>query len=123
MNSRTALNVLGSPLEACSFDPITGYFRDGCCNTDMHDHGTHVVCAKVTAEFLAYSLRMGNDLTTPRPEYKFSGLQAGDRWCLCATRWKQAFDAGVAPPVQLKSTHSNALQIIDLESLKSHALT
>lgn len=122
MNSRTALNVLGSPLEACSFDPITGYFRDGCCNTDMHDHGTHVVCAKVTAEFLAYSLRMGNDLTTPRPEYKFSGLQAGDRWCLCATRWKQAFEAGVAPPVQLKATHSNALQIIDLESLKSHAL-
>lgn len=118
----TALNVLGTPLLACSFDPLTGFFRDGCCHTDEHDHGTHVVCARVTAEFLAFSRERGNDLGTPRPEYRFAGLKPGDRWCLCALRWKEAWDAGVAPPVHLAATHINALQVLTLEQLQAHAL-
>ena len=117
----TALNVLGSPLVACSFDPLTGFFRDGCCNTDHHDQGTHVVCARVTAAFLAYSLARGNDLTTPRPDSRFAGLQPGDRWCLCVARWKEALDAGCAPPVQLEATHSKALDWVSLEQLRQHA--
>ena len=121
-NHMTALNVLGTALVACSFDPLTGFFRDGCCNTDRDDHGTHVVCARVTAEFLAYSLRRGNDLVTPRPEYRFVGLQAGDRWCLCANRWKEALQAGVAPPVDLEATHAKALEIVTLKQLQAHAL-
>jgi uncharacterized protein len=116
------LNVLGGPLEACSFDPLTGYFRDGCCNTDEQDHGTHVVCARVTADFLAYSLAQGNDLMTPRPEYRFVGLRPGDRWCLCANRWREAFLAGVAPPVHLQATHRRALDIVTLAQLQAHAL-
>lgn len=118
----TAFNVLGTPLQSCSFDPITGYYRDGCCNTDEHDHGTHVVCARLTAEFLAYSKSRGNDLMTPRPEYKFPGLKAGDRWCLCVTRWKEAYLAGVAPGVNLVSTHVNALSVVSLEQLQTHAI-
>lgn len=118
----SALNVLGAALQACSFSPLTGYYRDGCCNTDEHDHGTHVVCAKVTAEFLAYSLQRGNDLVTPRPEHRFAGLRPGDRWCLCVNRWREAFEAGVAPPVVLEATHSNALERVSLEQLKEYAL-
>lgn len=118
----TALNVLGTALLACSFDPLTGFFRDGCCNTDDHDQGTHVVCARVTTEFLAYSRQRGNDLSTPRPEYRFAGLQPGDRWCLCALRWKEALVAGVAPPVQLEATHAKALTVVTLAQLQAHAL-
>ena len=117
----TALNVLGGPLVACSFDPLTGFFRDGCCQTDVEDHGTHVVCARVTSAFLAYSLSRGNDLSTPRPQSRFAGLTPGDRWCLCALRWKEALMAGVAPPVNLEATHFKALEIVTLEQLKLHA--
>lgn len=115
-----ALNVLGEALQACSYDPITGYFRDGCCNTDAHDHGTHVVCARMTAEFLAFSAERGNDLITPRPEWRFPGLKPGDRWCLCATRWKEALEAGKAPPVVLAATHSKVLEYVKFEDLKAH---
>jgi len=118
----SALNVLGTALQACSYDPLTGYFRDGCCNTDAHDHGTHVVCAKVTADFLAYSLQRGNDLVTPRPEYRFVGLRPGDRWCLCVNRWLEALEAGVAPLVHLQATHAKALERVSLEQLKEYAL-
>ena len=118
----TALNVLGTALLACSFDPLTGFFRDGCCNTDDQDQGTHVVCARVTAEFLAYSRQRGNDLSTPRPEYRFAGLQPGDRWCLCALRWKEALEAGVAPPDHLEATHAKALTVVTLAQLQAHAL-
>ncbi len=118
----TALNVLGGPLEACSFSPLTGYFRDGCCNTDEVDRGTHVVCAKVTAEFLDFSLSRGNDLTTPRPEHRFAGLKPGDRWCLCAVRWKEALAAGKAPPLILEATHAKALDLLSLSQLQLHAL-
>ncbi len=122
LTDMTALNVLGGPLTACSFSPLTGYFRDGCCNTDGNDHGTHVVCAKVTAEFLDYSLARGNDLITPRPESRFAGLKPGDRWCLCALRWKEALSAGVAPPVWLEATHAKALELVTLEELRLHAI-
>lgn len=118
----TALNVLGEPLLACSFDPLTGYFRDGCCNTAEQDTGTHVICARVTAEFLSFSRSRGNDLVTPRPQWRFAGLRPGDRWCLCAHRWREAFEAGFAPPVVLESTHQKALQFVALEDLKKHAL-
>jgi uncharacterized protein (DUF2237 family) len=118
----TALNVLGGPLLACSFDPLTGYLRDGCCQTDAEDHGTHVVCARMTEAFLAYSLSRGNDLMTPRPEFRFAGLKAGDRWCLCVLRWKEALRAGVAPPVHLAATHAKALELVTLEQLQLHAL-
>lgn len=118
----TDLNVLGTPLMACSYAPLTGYFRDGCCNTDQDDHGTHVVCVRVTAEFLAFSRERGNDLSTPRPEYRFAGLKPGDRWCLCALRWLEAFRAGEAPPVNLVATHVKALELIELDDLKAHAI-
>jgi len=118
----TALNVLGTPLLACSFDPLTGFFRDGCCNTHAQDQGTHVVCARVTAEFLDYSKARGNDLMTPRPESRFPGLKPGDRWCLCALRWQEALQAGVAPPVYLQGTHAKALEIVTLQQLQDHAL-
>jgi uncharacterized protein (DUF2237 family) len=117
-----ALNVLGTPLVPCSYDPLTGYYRDGCCSTDEHDHGSHVICAKVTKEFLTFSSQKGNDLSTPVPEYRFAGLKPGDRWCLCALRWKQAFDAGVAPHVVLESTHAKALEFVTLAQLQAHAL-
>ena len=116
---KDSLNVLGTALVPCSYDPLTGYFRDGCCNTDENDRGSHVICAKVTQEFLDFSLQQGNDLITPRPEYRFQGLKAGDRWCLCALRWKQAFEAGVAPKVILESTHINALDYVTLEQLQA----
>lgn len=114
------LNVLGTPLEACSFDPLTGYFRDGCCNTDSSDTGTHVICARMTAEFLTFSASRGNDLVTPRPEWRFPGLTPGDRWCLCAIRWQEALVAGVAPPVVLQATHERALAYVTLADLKEH---
>jgi len=117
-----ALNVLGTPLQACSFDPLTGFLRDGCCNTDAHDHGTHVVCAKVTEEFLAFSLQRGNDLVTPRREYRFRGLEQGDRWCLCVNRWLEAMHAGLAPPVYLEATHAKALERVSLAHLQRHGL-
>jgi uncharacterized protein len=117
-----AKNVLGTELVPCSYDPITGYYRDGCCNTDEHDHGTHVVCARMTEEFLQFSLKRGNDLVTPHPEWRFAGLKPGDRWCLCALRWKEALEAGLAPPVVLECTHEAALQIVGLEDLQAHAL-
>ena len=117
-----ALNVLDTPLLACSFDPLTGYYRDGCCNTDHNDHGSHVVCAKVTQAFLDFSVSRGNDLVTPRPEFRFAGVKAGDRWCLCARRWLEAFQAGVAPPVVLEATHRKALEIVTIEQLQACAL-
>ena len=117
-----ALNVLGEPLVPCSYDPLTGYFRDGCCNTREDDTGSHVICARMSADFLRFSLSRGNDLITPRPEYRFAGLQPGDRWCLCALRWKEALDAGVAPPVFLSSTHQRALDYVTLEQLRSCAV-
>jgi uncharacterized protein len=115
------LNVLGTPLVPCSYDPLTGYFRDGCCQTDETDHGSHLVCARVTQAFLVFSLQRGNDLMTPRPEFRFAGLKAGDRWCLCANRWKEALAAGVAPPVVLESTHAKALEFVELPQLREHA--
>jgi uncharacterized protein (DUF2237 family) len=114
---RDALNVLGQELQACSYDPLTGYFRDGCCNTDEHDRGLHVVCAVMTQEFLDYSKSQGNDLITPRPQWRFKGLKPGNRWCLCALRWQEAFEAGVAPNVVLQATHIKALEVVDLEDL------
>jgi uncharacterized protein (DUF2237 family) len=117
-----ALNVLGKPLQDCSFDPLTGYFRDGCCKTSSVDAGSHVICARVTKEFLEFSFSQGNDLMTARPAYQFPGLQPGDQWCLCAMRWKEAFDAGLAPPVVLESTHQRALHFVTLEQLQSHAV-
>ncbi len=118
-----ALNVLGSALVPCSYDPLTGFYRDGCCKTDEHDAGSHVICAKVTQEFLDFSITVGNDLSTPRPQYRFVGLKAGDRWCLCARRWQEAFQAGLAPPVVLESTHERALDFVTLAQLQTCALT
>jgi uncharacterized protein len=117
-----AKNVLGGPLLACSYAPLTGFFRTGCCEAGPEDVGRHLICIRATAEFLAFSRRVGNDLSTPRPQYRFAGLRPGDRWCLCALRWKQALEAGVAPPVVLAATHEAALQIVDLESLRDHAV-
>jgi uncharacterized protein (DUF2237 family) len=114
-------NVLGGALAACSFDPLTGFFRDGCCRTRGEDLGQHVVCARVTEAFLAYSKAQGNDLSTPVPEYRFKGLKPGQRWCLCAQRWLQAWQAGVAPPVVLEATHEKALNVIPLAVLQAHA--
>ena len=117
-----ARNVLGGPLLPCSVAPLTGFFRDGCCNTGPQDRGLHVVCAEVTAEFLAFSKARGNDLSTPRPEFGFVGLNPGDRWCLCAARWEEARLAGLAPPVLLEATHEAALAVVELSHLKAHAL-
>jgi uncharacterized protein (DUF2237 family) len=116
-----SLNVLGGPLLACSFDPLTGFFRDGCCHSGPQDLGSHTVCARVTDAFLTFSRMQGNDLSTPRPEYRFKGLKAGDRWCVCAARWYEAFEAGVAPPVVLEATHESALRIVPLQALMAHA--
>lgn len=115
-------NVLGGPLQACSHRPLTGFFRDGCCNTGPEDHGLHVVCCEVTADFLAFSKAHGNDLSTPLPQLGFPGLRPGDRWCLCAARWQEAFEAGMAPRVLLGGTHEAALAVVDLADLKRHAL-
>ena len=117
------LNVLGEPLQICSLDPLTGWVRDGCCSTGEGDMGVHVVCAIMTDAFLQFSKARGNDLTTPKPEFAFRGLRAGDGWCLCVSRWKEALDAGVAPPVNLDATHISALEWVDLSDLKTHAAT
>lgn len=117
-----AVNVLGGPLEDCSRDPLTGFFRDGCCNSSDEDLGSHTVCAEMTADFLAFSTRAGNDLATPRPEFGFPGLKPGDRWCLCAPRWQQAFEAGAAPRVRLAATHRRALDHCRLEDLLAYAI-
>ncbi len=114
-------NVLGGDLADCSQAPVTGWFRDGCCRTDENDQGRHVVCAVMTAEFLAFSRAAGNDLVTPRPEYGFPGLVPGDRWCLCAARWEEARIAGFAPDVVLASTHAKALETTALGHLQAHA--
>ena len=118
----TAKNVLGGPLQSCSTDPLTGYFRNGCCDTGADDYGVHVVCVRVTAEFLAFSRAAGNDLSTPFPAYGFPGLRPGDRWCLCASRWKEALAADMAPPVVLEATHIAALEFVDLDDLKQFAV-
>lgn len=117
-----ARNVLGGELVPCSLDPVTGFFRNGCCETGPHDLGLHTVCAVMTKEFLAYSRLVGNDLSTPMPEYGFAGLKPGDRWCLCAPRWKEALDAGAAPQVVLEATHEETLAIVTLGVLKDHAV-
>jgi uncharacterized protein len=116
------VNVLGGKLGVCSIDPLTGFYRDGCCSSGPEDTGSHTVCSVMTDKFLEFSKAQGNDLTTPRPEWGFAGLKTGDRWCLCAMRWLEAYIAGYAPEVVLKSTHRRALKIIELEYLKEHAL-
>lgn len=121
MDKDPAVNVLGEPLEPCSNEPVTGFFRDGHCNTCAEDRGSHTVCAILTAEFLAYSKYVGNDLTTPRPEYRFAGLRPGQKWCLCAGRFLQAAEEGAAPRIVLASTHRRALDIVPLEVLMDHA--
>ena len=118
-----ARNVLGGELRPCSLDPLTGFYRNGCCETGPQDLGLHTVCAVMTAEFLAFSKAAGNDLSTPHPEMAFPGLKPGDHWCLCAPRWKEALDAGAAPQVVLEATHEETLAIVPLGLLKDHALT
>jgi uncharacterized protein len=114
-------NVLGTALQACSFDPLTGFLRDGCCSADDDDAGQHWVCVRMTAEFLAFSRARGNDLSTPRHAFRFAGLKPTDRWCLCAARWLEAYEAGVAPPVVLEATHARTLESIPLAALQQHA--
>ena len=118
----TSLNVLGTPLEPCSTRPMTGFFRDGSCSTCKEDLGSHTICCEVTAEFLEFSKERGNDLSTPRPEFDFPGLNPGDRWCVCAGRWLEALDAGKAAAVVLRATEESALEIVSLQDLKTHAL-
>lgn len=115
-------NVLGGTLECCCKAPVTGFYRDGYCRTGAHDHGVHVVCARMTDDFLRFSALRGNDLSTPRPEFGFAGLKPGDKWCLCVERWKEALEAGMAPPVVLAATHQSALEFVDLADLKAHAV-
>jgi uncharacterized protein (DUF2237 family) len=115
-------NVLGGPLEVCGTEPVTGFFRDGCCSTGPEDVGSHTVCAVVTAEFLEHQRSVGNDLTTPLPEWRFPGLQPGDRWCVVAVRWLQAYQEGVAPPVVLAATHERAVDVVPLRLLREHAV-
>ena len=115
-------NVLGGPLAVCSSAPRTGFFRDGCCNTGTDDVGIHVICARMTGEFLEFERQRGNDLVTPMPAAQFPGLSPSDRWCVCAGRWREAFDAGAAPPVVLEATHEEALAIVPLADLRRHAL-
>ena len=122
MEKDPSINVLGGPLAPCSYEPLTGFFRNGACDTCAEDRGSHTVCAVMTAEFLAFSKYVGNDLSTPRPEFGFAGLKPGDHWCLCASRFAQAHDEGCAPKVNLVATHRNALEIIPLEVLESNAL-
>lgn len=118
-----AKNVLGGDLEMCCTSPMTGFYRDGTCNTGGGDYGVHVVCAQMTAEFLTFTKSQGNDLSTPVPEFDFPGLKPGDRWCLCAARWQEALEAGVAPPVVLSATHAMALEHVSLDELKQYGLT
>ena len=115
-------NVLGTELQSCSTEPMTGFYRDGCCRTGPDDLGLHLVCIQATEEFLEFSQQVGNDLSTPNPMYAFPGVQPGDRWCLCAARWKQALEAGLAPPVVLEATHISTLEFVDLEDLQSHSV-
>lgn len=115
------VNVLGGELESCSFDPLTGYHRDGTCQIGSGDLGAHVICAVMTDEFLEFSLSRGNDLLTPQPQWMFPGLKAGDRWCVVALRWQEAFEAGKAPPVKLEATHASALEFVSLADLRAHA--
>jgi uncharacterized protein (DUF2237 family) len=115
-------NVLGTALQCCCKSPLTGFYRDGYCRTGPGDHGLHTVCARVTREFLDYSLQQGNDLVTPHPEMDFPGLEPGDRWCLCVTRWQEALAAGCTPPVVLEATHASALEFVDLADLRAHAV-
>ncbi len=117
-----SINVLGDVLEPCSQEPVTGFFRNGCCDTNPMDRGSHTVCAVMTAEFLAFSKARGNDLSTPRPEFSFPGLKPGDQWCLCAARFLEAYEAGQAPRVKLTATHRRALDIVPMEALRAHAL-
>jgi hypothetical protein len=117
-----ARNVLNGPLETCGTDPLTGFFRNGCCDTGGEDVGIHVVCAEMTAEFLMFSASRGNDLSTPVPQFGFPGLRPGDRWCLCVERWREALEAGVAPPVILEATHISALEFVSLDDLRAHAV-
>lgn len=117
-----AKNVLGTELISCSTDPLTGFYRDGCCNTGSEDVGIHTVCTRVTDDFLAFSASRGNDLSTPMPQYGFAGLTEGDQWCLCAARWKEAFDAGKAPKVVLEATHALTLEWVSLSELQAHAI-
>ena len=119
---KTTRNVLGNDLQPCSVSPTTGYLRNGSCETGPQDLGSHVVCAQVTDTFLTFTRAVGNDLTTPAPQFNFPGLKPGDRWCLCALRWKEALDAGVAPPVVLEATHEAALRYVTIEELRQHAL-
>ncbi|MCC5626038.1 DUF2237 family protein [Nostoc sp. CHAB 5715] len=118
-----AKNVIGGNLEVCCTSPITGFYRDGFCRTGGQDFGSHVVCAEVTSEFLEFTKSHGNDLSTPVADFNFPGLKPGDRWCLCASRWQEALNAGVAPPVILSATHARALEMVSLDELKKHALT
>jgi uncharacterized protein (DUF2237 family) len=117
-----AKNVLGGDLQMCCSSPLTGYYRDGYCRTGGMDFGAHVICAQVTSEFLEFTKSQGNDLSTPMPAYQFPGLKAGDRWCLCASRWKEALDAGVAPPVVLEATHIRALEVVSFKELQPYAV-
>lgn len=121
MTKVPAINVLGVRLEPCSRQPLTGFFRDGCCSTGPEDRGSHTVCAEMTEEFLEFSKAQGNDLSTPRPRFEFPGLKPGDRWCLCAARWQEALEAGRAPRVFLRSTHREALSIVSLKDLAEHS--
>ena len=116
------INVLGDELQSCSYDPMTGYYRTGCCENRGDDPGMHVVCAVMTDEFLVFSKSVGNDLSTPMPQYGFAGLKAGDQWCLCAARWQEAFEAGAAPKVRLSSSHVSALEYSSLADLRAHAV-
>lgn len=117
-----SLNVYGEPLETCCDNPVTGFYRDGCCNTNDQDLGMHTVCVVVTDAFLAFSKQQGNDLSTPAPEYDFPGLKAGDRWCLCALRWLEAHQADMAPRICIKSTHQRTLEVIDIQLLRQYAV-
>jgi uncharacterized protein len=117
-----ARNVLGTDLKSCSTQPLTGWYRDGCCNTGPGDYGLHTVCAEMTADFLAFSVSRGNDLVTPHPEFEFPGLKPGDHWCLCVERWVEAYAAGVAPRVDLEACHLSVLEYVDLEVLRQYAL-
>lgn len=119
--NKSSNNVFGEPIAVCSNNPLTGFYRNGCCDTGPEDRGNHTVCAVMTDEFLAFSKSRGNDLTTPNPSYHFPGLKSGDHWCLCAMRWKEAYDAGAAPRVKLEATHENALEVLTMESLLEHA--
>jgi len=121
MSDESSLNLLGTALVPCSYDPVTGWYRDGCCHTDEQDAGSHVICARMTMVFLNFQFERGNDLITPRPEHRFRGLKPGDRWCVCAMRWREAYLAGCAPPVMLESSHAKATDYVPLDWLRENA--